>query len=82
MASNVSSDRPRISASAISSMMRPRSLAIVGVSAKPGSAGRVVLELLDNNKFTGPVHHQYCLVAGIKKNPTPHRNNLIGHIAG
>ena len=56
MASNVSSDRPRISASAISSMMRPRSVAIVGVSAKPGSAGRVVLELLDNNKFTGPVH--------------------------
>jgi acyl-CoA synthetase (NDP forming) len=37
-------------------MMRPRSVAIVGLSAKPGSAGRVVLELLSNNKFTGPVH--------------------------
>jgi len=36
--------------------MRPRSVAIVGVSTKPGSAGRVVLELLHNNKFEGPIH--------------------------
>ena len=36
--------------------MRPRSVAIVGVSAKPGSAGRVVLELLHNNKFGGPIY--------------------------
>jgi acyl-CoA synthetase (NDP forming) len=36
--------------------MRPRSVAIIGMSAKPGSAGRVVLELLGNNKFSGPVH--------------------------
>ena len=56
MTSNASADRPHKAASAISFMMRPRSVAIVGVSAKPGSAGRVVLELLDNNKFAGPVH--------------------------
>ncbi|MGD0421803.1 MAG: acetate--CoA ligase family protein [Xanthobacteraceae bacterium] len=56
MASNVSADRPRTSASTISLIMRPRSVAIIGMSAKPGSAGRVVLELLDNNKFNGPVH--------------------------
>jgi acyl-CoA synthetase (NDP forming) len=36
--------------------MRPRSVAIIGVSAKPGSAGRVVLELLGNNKFSGPIY--------------------------
>jgi acyl-CoA synthetase (NDP forming) len=36
--------------------MRPRSVAIVGMSAKPGSAGRIVLELLKNNEFEGPVH--------------------------
>ncbi len=36
--------------------MRPGSVAIIGVSAKAGSAGRVVLELLHNNKFAGPIH--------------------------
>jgi acetate---CoA ligase (ADP-forming) len=36
--------------------MRPSSVAIVGVSAKAGSAGRVVLELLHNNNFAGPIH--------------------------
>jgi predicted CoA-binding protein len=41
---------------AIGAVMRPRSVAIVGISAKAGSAGRTVLELLDNNKFDGPVH--------------------------
>jgi acyl-CoA synthetase (NDP forming) len=56
MTSNVSIDSQRISASVISHIMRPRSVAIVGISAKPGSAGRVVLELLDNNKFDGPVY--------------------------
>ena len=37
-------------------MMRPRSVAIIGMSAKAGSAGRIVLELLTNNKFQGPIH--------------------------
>jgi acetate---CoA ligase (ADP-forming) len=56
MTSSVSTDHPGISASTISAIMRPRSVAIIGISAKPSSAGRIVLELLANNKFTGPVH--------------------------
>ncbi|MGP0091939.1 MAG: acetate--CoA ligase family protein [Xanthobacteraceae bacterium] len=44
------------SRSAIDAVMRPRSVAIIGISAKAGSAGRVVLELFDNNKFDGPIH--------------------------
>lgn len=57
MTSTVSPESSRTAASAaIRSIMRPRSVAIVGMSAKPGSAGRIVLELLGNNKFDGPVH--------------------------
>jgi acetate---CoA ligase (ADP-forming) len=44
------------SRSAIDAVMRPRSVAIIGISAKAGSAGRIALELFDNNKFDGPVH--------------------------
>ena len=54
MTSNVSADRRRASSAAISAMMRPRSVAIIGMSAKAGSAGRIVLELLNNNKFQRP----------------------------
>ena len=56
MTTNELADRRRMSASAISAMMRPRSVAIIGMSAKAGSAGRIVLELLTNNKFQGPIH--------------------------
>ena len=56
MTSNAQTDRRRMASAAITALMRPRSVAIVGVSAKPGSAGRVVLELLGNNKFGGPVY--------------------------
>jgi acetate---CoA ligase (ADP-forming) len=56
MTITLSTAQPYSPASAISAVMRPRSVAIVGVSAKPGSAGRVVLELLHNNKFSGPIH--------------------------
>ncbi|MDE2374635.1 MAG: CoA-binding protein, partial [Hyphomicrobiales bacterium] len=57
MTSTVSPESSRTAASAaIRSIMRPRSVAIVGMSAKPGSAGRIVLELLGNNKFDGPIH--------------------------
>ncbi len=56
MTSNVQTDRRRMASAAINALMRPRSVAIVGVSAKAGSAGRVVLELLGNNKFSGPVY--------------------------
>ena len=53
---STSADRSGQSSSAVDAIMRPRSVAIVGVSAKPGSAGRVVLELLHNNKFGGPIY--------------------------
>jgi acetate---CoA ligase (ADP-forming) len=53
---STSAERPRHSSSVVDAIMRPRSVAIVGVSTKPGSAGRVVLELLHNNKFEGPIH--------------------------
>ncbi len=56
MTPNAQTDRRRMASAAITALMRPRSVAIVGVSAKPGSAGRVVLELLGNNKFSGPVY--------------------------
>lgn len=56
MTSNASADRRRAASAAITALIRPRSVAIIGVSAKPGSAGRVVLELLGNNKFTGPIY--------------------------
>src|ERR1700722_8052048 len=56
MTMNLSTDQPYSAASAINAVMRPRSVAIVGVSAKPGSAGRVVLELLHNNKFAGSIY--------------------------
>src|ERR1700677_3228150 len=56
MTMNLSTDQPYSPASAIAAVMRPRSVAIVGVSAKPGSAGRVVIELLHNNKFAGPIY--------------------------
>jgi acyl-CoA synthetase (NDP forming) len=56
MTTNELADRRRMSALAIGAMMRPRSVAIIGMSAKAGSAGRIVLELLINNKFQGPIH--------------------------
>jgi acetate---CoA ligase (ADP-forming) len=56
MMTSVPAGQLRQSSSVVDAIMRPRSVAIVGVSAKPGSAGRVVLELLHNNKFAGPIH--------------------------
>jgi acyl-CoA synthetase (NDP forming) len=57
MTSSVSAERPyAASAAVIRCIMNPRSLAIVGMSDKPGSAGRIVLELMDNNKFAGPIY--------------------------
>jgi acyl-CoA synthetase (NDP forming) len=56
MTTNDLTDRTRQSTAAISAMMRPRSVAIIGMSAKAGSAGRIVLELLTNNKFEGAIH--------------------------
>ncbi|MPZ55348.1 MAG: CoA-binding protein [Rhizobiales bacterium] len=36
--------------------MRPRSVAIVGISARPGSAGQVILQSLEVNSFKGDIH--------------------------
>jgi len=40
----------------IEALMRPRSVAIIGVSAKPGSAGRTVLKNLLANGYDGLIH--------------------------
>lgn len=44
------------SAHAFDALLRPRSVALVGVSAKPGSAGQVVLGNLLNGGYAGAVH--------------------------
>jgi acyl-CoA synthetase (NDP forming) len=41
---------------AVAKFLRPRSVAIVGISARPGSAGQVILQALKLNKFTGDIH--------------------------
>lgn len=42
--------------SAVERLMRPRSVAIIGVSSRPGSAGQVILDGLTANGFHGEVH--------------------------
>jgi acetate---CoA ligase (ADP-forming) len=41
---------------AVSKFLRPRSVAIVGASTRPGSAGSVILQSLKLNKFGGDIH--------------------------
>jgi acetate---CoA ligase (ADP-forming) len=41
---------------AVQRLMRPRSVAIIGVSAKPGSAGHTMLANLTVNNYLGEVH--------------------------
>ena len=41
---------------AVEALMRPRSIAIVGVSSRAGSAGHMVLANLSTNEFRGDVH--------------------------
>jgi len=41
---------------AVARFLRPRSIAIVGISARPGSAGQVILQSLKLNKFPGDIH--------------------------
>jgi acyl-CoA synthetase (NDP forming) len=43
-------------AAAVGRLMRPHSVAIVGISSKAGSAGQTVLENLKVNNFTGDIH--------------------------
>jgi acyl-CoA synthetase (NDP forming) len=42
--------------SAVAKFLRPKSVAIVGISARPGSAGQVILQSLKLNKFPGDIH--------------------------
>ncbi|HEY4775075.1 MAG TPA: acetate--CoA ligase family protein [Xanthobacteraceae bacterium] len=48
-------ERPR-GAAAVERLMRPRSIAIVGISSKPGSAGQTVLANLTLNAYRGDIH--------------------------
>ncbi len=41
---------------AVARFLRPQSIAIVGMSARAGSAGQVILQSLKLNKFTGVIH--------------------------
>src|SRR5689334_11253661 len=43
-------------AAAVERLMRPRSVAIVGISSKPGSAGHTALANLTVNKYAGDVY--------------------------
>ena len=41
---------------AVAKFLRPRSVAIVGMSARAGSAGQNILQSLRLNKFEGDIH--------------------------
>src|SRR6202008_2892166 len=41
---------------AVARFLRPRSVTIVGISARPGSAGQVILQSLKVNRFAGDIH--------------------------
>lgn len=41
---------------AVAKFLRPRSVAIVGMSARPGSTGQVILQSLKANNFQGDIH--------------------------
>ncbi|HKT03375.1 MAG TPA: acetate--CoA ligase family protein [Rugosimonospora sp.] len=43
-------------ASAVATMLHPRSIAIVGISAKKGSSGRTLLDHLQRNAYPGEIH--------------------------
>ena len=43
-------------AAAVERLMRPRSVAIVGISSKPGSAGHTALANLTVNKYSGDIY--------------------------
>mgnify|MGYP006296837073 CR=1 FL=1 len=41
---------------AVAKVMRPKSVAIVGISSRPGSTGHIILGGLKANKFEGDIH--------------------------
>ena len=43
-------------AKAVARFLRPRSVAIIGISTRAGSAGQIILQCLKINRFAGEVH--------------------------
>ena len=41
---------------AVARFLRPRAVAIIGISQRAGSAGQVILQALELNRFTGDIH--------------------------
>ena len=41
---------------AVARFLRPRSVAIVGISTRAGSAGQIILQCLKLNRFEGEIH--------------------------
>jgi acetate---CoA ligase (ADP-forming) len=54
---------------AVEALVRPRSIAIVGVSSRPGSAGHMVLANLVASKFPGDIHLVGRNVADVEGRP-------------
>src|SRR3954449_6909532 len=54
--SGSSHDRDAASRSAIERLLNPRSVAIAGISATPGSLAAIVLDNLDRCGFAGAIH--------------------------
>ena len=50
--SNQSVLRPRL----VERLLRPKSIAVIGVSSKPGTTGQIAATLLERDAFPGPVH--------------------------
>jgi acetate---CoA ligase (ADP-forming) len=44
------------SANAFARFLRPRSIAVIGISTRAGSAGQIILQCLKINRFAGEVH--------------------------
>jgi acyl-CoA synthetase (NDP forming) len=44
------------SANAVARFLRPRSIAVIGISTRAGSAGQIILQCLKINRFAGEVH--------------------------
>ena len=44
------------SVSPVARFLRPRSIAIIGISTRPGSAGQIILQCLKINRFAGEIH--------------------------
>src|SRR5262249_9334298 len=55
-ASGAAAESTTHGAAAVERLMRPRSVAVVGISSKPGSAGHTVLGNLTLNNYAGDVY--------------------------